>query len=353
MNLALFLIVFCTLTAAAQDEINITSDSRDGKLMYDAWCARCHGNDGKGPADGVELDTPVPDFTDCSFTSREPRKDWLAVILHGGPARGLSMTMPSWGEAISEDQAEAIITHIKTFCTEPDWPEGELNFRRAQVTGKAFPENEILIIPSFTSSGSPSSTSTLVYESRVGRTGQWEVAVPLVTRTGGTGLGDIELAGKYALWYDTGSLSILSVGVEMVLPTGSTASNFGGGTMKLAPFVAAAKGAGNTFLQSSIKLERPLRAGHSSELQYDLAWTVPLTSEKRGIHPIIEIHGITDLSHSSTTFFVTPQVYVALPKRGHVAVSLGAQIPLGPQKPFDYRILGFFLWEYADGGIWW
>lgn len=349
----IFVLCFSSFSARAQDAPEVPPGTLDGKLMYDAWCARCHGTDGKGPLEGVELDTPVPDFTDCSFTTREPRKDWLAVVMHGGPARGLSMTMPAWGEAITEDQARAIISHVRTFCTEAGWPEGELNFRRPQVTGKAFPENELLLVPALTP-GDPAATKTkIVYESRIGSAGQWEIAVPFVTGPAGNGIGDIEIAGKYAFFFDTQMLAIASAGIETVLPSGDVGRNTGGGTVKIAPFIAAAKAAGPTFFQSSVKLEVPLKAGLSKELLYNIAWTIPLTREKQGFYPMIELNGVTELDHSLTTWFITPQIYAAIPRRGHVAVSIGAQIPLGPQKPFDYKIVGFFLWEYADGGIWW
>ena len=44
----------------------------------------------------------MPDFTDCSFASREPDTDWAAVIHGGGPARGFSELMPPHGEALSQ-----------------------------------------------------------------------------------------------------------------------------------------------------------------------------------------------------------------------------------------------------------
>lgn len=347
--LFLFLIV---VPSAAQDEVVLGPDTRDGKLMYEAWCARCHGEDGKGPAEGIILETPVPDFSDCSFTSREPRKDWQAVILHGGPARGLSMTMPSWGEALSQEQADAIISHIKTFCTESGWPEGELNFRRVHVTGKAFPENEALIIPSFTRGSNHSSISKLLYESRIGKTGQWEITVPFASQPASSGLGDVELAGKYTFHQNVSSLSIASVGVEVVVPSGSTSDHLGDGIWKLAPFLSAAKGFGGSFLQTSVKLEYPLHAGLHTELLYNAAWMFPLTNEKKGFYPAIELNGLTVLNESST-LFVTPQLYYAISRRGHIAISLGAQVPVAGPKPYDYKIVSFLLWEYADGGLWW
>ena len=348
----LFLLLFTPIPAAAQDEVIIDSNTRDGKLMYEAWCARCHGDDGNGQVEGLVLDTPVPDFSDCSFTTREPRKDWQAVIMHGGPARGLSMTMPSWGEALSQEQADAIIAHIKTFCTESGWPEGELNFRRAQITGKAFPENEALVIPTYTTANTKATTTKLVYESRIGKAGQWEIAVPFASRSESSGLGDIELAGKYTFHHDVSSLSIASAGLEIILPTGNESSGLGGGLWKIAPFLAAAKGFGSTFFQSSLKLEYSLHPGAPSEIFYNLAWMVPLTSEKQGFYPMIELNGVTEFNHG-TTFFVTPQLYYAISRKGHIAISLGAQFPVAGEKPYDYRIVSFLLWEYADGGLWW
>jgi mono/diheme cytochrome c family protein len=152
----------------------------DGKLLYEeyAGCASCHGFDGKGMVEGVSLDPPPPDLTDCSFNSREPRRDWQAVIVHGGQARGLSMSMPAYGEVLTEAQIEAIIGYLKTFCLDQSWPPGEVNFRRPQITSKAFPENEALFIPTYTSAENNAATTKFVYEKRWGRKGHWEIAVP-------------------------------------------------------------------------------------------------------------------------------------------------------------------------------
>jgi hypothetical protein len=36
-----------------------------------------------------------------------------------------------------------------------------------------------------------------------------------------------------------------------------------------------------------------------------------------------------------------------------VALALGVQVPVGGRQPFEYRIVGFLLWEFLDGGLWW
>lgn len=346
---------FFTVVLSAQDIVEITSETKDGKLIYESWCARCHGMDGTGIVEGLDLDTPVPDLSDCSFNSREPRRDWKAVILHGGPARGLSMTMPSWSEAITEEQADAIIDHIKTFCTDKSWPSGELNFRRPQITGKAFPENEALLIPTYQYKKSGMATAKLVYESRIGPLGQWELSVPFVSRAipAANGMGDIEIAGKYTVFHDEPSFSIISVGLEAGLPTGNRERSLGTGNWKLSPFIAAAKGIESLFLQSSIKLEKPLTPSAETELLYNVALAFPLTNEKKGLFPMVEFNGVQVVGESRYTLFVTPQMYVGLVKRGHIAFSFGVQIPFAGEIPFLYRIVTFFLWEYADGGLWW
>lgn len=348
--LAAFLLFF-PLHAFSQDtEIDFSS----GRSMYNAWCARCHGEDGRGLVEELELEAPPPDFADCSFNSREPRKDWKAVVAHGGPARGLSWSMPAWGEAISEEQIDLIIDYIKTFCTDTRWPKGELNFRRPQVTAKAFPENEALMIPVYTHSQSRGSTTKFVYEERVGPRGQWEVSVPFTANHSNAtrGIGDIELSGKYALFDSFESLFILSGGLELGIPTGSKTKGFGSGRWKLAPYLAAAKGFERLVLQSSIKYEQPL-GGEERELLYNLAFTFPLTDAKHGLMPMLELNGMKSFENGSNTLFLTPQLYIGLVRRGHIALSVGTQIPIAGERPFDYRIMTFFLWEYMDGGLWW
>src|SRR5512145_3513099 len=69
-----------------------------GADLYRTSCAACHGEDGKGPPPGRRLAVETPDLTECSFASREPDADWMAVIHQGGPVRAFAETMPAFGE---------------------------------------------------------------------------------------------------------------------------------------------------------------------------------------------------------------------------------------------------------------
>ena len=350
---------FLLFSFILSNQPSLSQEILDGKLLYEeeAGCTSCHGNDGKGEAEGVTLDPPPPDFTDCSFNSREPRRDWQAVIKHGGGARGLSESMPAYGEALSDAQIDAIIDYLKIFCDEPNWPPGELNFRRAQITAKAFPENEALLIPTYSHHQQSAAAAKFVYARRIGRLAQWEIAVPFERERGvasATGFGNIELSAKHVFWHNLKSRAIFSGGMETSLPTRKSFVGIGASEWKIAPYLAAGKAAGAWSVQSNIKYETPLQnVKGGRELFYNLAFTWALTPEKKGFFPMVELNGARNLDTREKTLFLTPQLYIGLVKRGHIAFSFGGQIPAAGDKPFDYRLVSFLLWEYADGGLWW
>ncbi len=105
--------------------------ARTGAELYQAACAACHGVRGTGSEQSrVGFDLPLPDFTDCNFATREANADWLAVAHDGGPARAFSKIMPAFGDALGDDELERVLDHIRSFCSDADWPRGELNLPR-------------------------------------------------------------------------------------------------------------------------------------------------------------------------------------------------------------------------------
>ena len=142
VRLCLFGLVWATVATAGQ--IPTEPDA-----MFDAFCAVCHGEDGRGQVENPAIDSEPMDFTDCAVATPEPDADWQLVITHGGLAAGLSSEMPSYGDALTDGQIQALIGYIRGFCAEPGWPIGTLNFPRPIFTEKAFPENEFLLLPEF------------------------------------------------------------------------------------------------------------------------------------------------------------------------------------------------------------
>ena len=129
-----------------------------GEQLYQAACAACHGREGQGqPESVVGFDTALPDFTDCAFATPEADLDWSSVVHMGGRGRALDRRMPAFREALSGLEIDRVVQHLRSFCAEPRWPRGELNFPRAFFTEKAFPENEAV----FTVATSPFSNRSV------------------------------------------------------------------------------------------------------------------------------------------------------------------------------------------------
>src|SRR5258706_13569324 len=92
----------------------------DGHAIFLANCATCHGVDGRGmrtPAE-VGFDLPMPDFTECSFATREADADWSASIHKGGRQRALARIMPAFEDALSDDEIDAVIGYLRKACTD-------------------------------------------------------------------------------------------------------------------------------------------------------------------------------------------------------------------------------------------
>jgi mono/diheme cytochrome c family protein len=78
-----------------------------GEQIYKSACVACHGPDGKGTPksiSGFEPPRTFPDFPECDQTTPEDNTAWKAIVTHGGPTRGFSQIMPSFGQALTSGQ---------------------------------------------------------------------------------------------------------------------------------------------------------------------------------------------------------------------------------------------------------
>ncbi len=228
-----------------QSAVTRTQKLETGKDIYYAGCASCHGPDGTGQADnlrGFEFPATFQDFSDCPTSTPEPDFQWRAVITNGGPARGFSPTMPSFGELLTQEQIGNVIGYLRALCTEPTWPRGNLNLPRPLVTEKAFPENETVVAGSINAQGEAGLGSSVIYEHRIGPSAMLEAIIPFDftndTGTWGAGFGDLVLGYKQKLLHSVRKGAIFSVGGELIAPTGNRTLGTGGESTVFETFAA-------------------------------------------------------------------------------------------------------------------
>ncbi len=352
-------VLTATGTAKGQD----AGHALTGRQLYVAACANCHGAEGTGaPKSQVGFAEALPNFSDCSFASREAAQDWFAVVHQGGPVRAFARRMPAFGAALTTEQITRVVHYVRTLCTDASWPRGELNLPRAMATEKAFPEDEsVLAMRAVTRRGARSITSTFIHEKRIGPRTQWELAVPFGVAQSSTAargtrarLGDIAIAIKHVLAHSAEREQILSGGVEAILPTGDADAGFGAGTPILEPFLLAGRTLpSNSFVQAHLGTELPFdRAKADGEMFARLALGTTITEGfGRSWSPIVEFLTARAFPGGSPVELDwIPQLQVSLSRRQHILASVGWRMPI-TERSRPGQLVAYLLWDWFDGGL--
>jgi mono/diheme cytochrome c family protein len=99
----------------------LSQDTTAGKIVYQKWCAGCHGDQGAG--DGVAARHMIPpprDFTGAIYQIRSTASGNLPTDadLMRSLDEGLHGTaMPGWRNALSDRERRDVLAYIKTFST--------------------------------------------------------------------------------------------------------------------------------------------------------------------------------------------------------------------------------------------
>lgn len=333
-----------------------------GQYIFTNNCATCHAVDGKGsPRSVVGFDAPLPDFTDCTTNTVEPVGDWSSVIHRGGPIRGLDHHMPAFGDALSNDQIDSVIKYLWTFCPDPSWPRGDLNFPRAFFTEKAFPENEAVWSTSITRRGAKAVTNTIVYEHRVGSRSQYEITLPFGFQQAAPasswnhGFGDLELAVRRAFYASIDHAAIFAAGGAVTLPTGREGAGLGGGVTVWEPFAMFGKGIGaNGFVQVHGGVELPNDTAKRSKESFLRAVYGYTYAQDHGFGrawtPMVEVLIAREWGGDAEVDLI-PQVQISLSKLQHVLLNAGVRVPVTERTGRHPEFLTYFLWDWFDGGL--
>ncbi len=334
-----------------------------GEQVYRTACVACHGFDGRGQdRSQVGFETPLPDFTDCNFATREQAGDWAAVVRQGGPARGFSPIMPAFGEALTREQIDSVVDYLRSFCSEPKWPRGELNLPRALFTTKAYPEDETVVTNAFKLRKPRAFSSKWVYEKRVSARDQVEAVLPFrfaqpANASWRGGVGDLALSYKRVLVHGLRRGSILSAAIEAVLPTGDEARGFGNGVTVFEPFVAWGQLLPSEgFLQFQAGLELPTRTRDAPRAAF---WRTAMGrgfSQRRGDGrywaPMVEFLADREFETGARVLWdVVPQLHVTLSRRQHIRANFGVRIPANHTTGRSVQLVFYLLWDRFDGGL--
>ncbi len=335
-----------------------------GDEIYREACIGCHGPHGEGQpkvVTGFEPPKSMPDFTKCDQTTPEYNRDYKAVIRDGGPERAFSQIMPSFRDALTSQQMDMVIQTLRGFCKEQGWPRGEMNYPRALVTEKAFPEDETVIKTGINLQGAPGVSNEFSFEKRYGKRYQLEVAIPFSFDHSGRGwnggVGDIVIGWKRVMLANVNTGTILGVQSEVALPTGNRARGFGTGTTTFGTFAAFGQRLpGNSFLQMQGGADLPANTQKAPQSVYLRTALGKSFSDNHGLgrmwSPIIEAVASRDLlDKAKTDWDVVPQFQVTLSRRQHIRGNLGVSVPVTNTEGRPIQLLMYFLWDRADGGL--
>ena len=311
----------------------VQAPSDSGAALFAAWCKSCHGAAGRGtPAATTRLEVPPADLHECKGSTAETEDRWVNIVTQGGAAFGLSLDMPAFGEAGSSAQIRAVVRYARSLCGELGWPPGELNFPRAFLVEKAYPEDEVVITDH-------ARGQEYIYEHRLGKRFQLEASARSVLDGQPRAFDGVTGALKYNLWHSLERRALVSLGLEATPPLGRQDA------WEVEPFLAFGANPGRALVvQGEVVatwedggfdgMSYRLGAGHELGRfvpMLEAGWTVPTTGER------------------SLAFY--PQVWIQLSRLGHVAGSLGAELPATGPEPRHPRLIAFVLWDFGDAPL--
>ncbi|HVH66261.1 MAG TPA: cytochrome c [Gemmatimonadales bacterium] len=309
--------------------------SDSGAALYQAWCKACHGADGRGtPSASTRLEVPPADLKDCKGSTAEPEDRWVGIVAQGGAAFGLSLDMPAFGEAGTPEQIRAVVRYARSLCGELGWPPGELNFPRAFLVEKAYPEDEWVL----TDRGRG---QELIYERRFGKRLQLEGVARTVFDSAHRPFDGATAAVKYNVWHDVSRRALASVGLEVTPPVGRA------DRWEVEPFLAFGADPGRAVtLQGEVVGTWEEAAGFTT-----FSYRLGVGRQIGRVVPMVEA-GWTVPTVGKRTLAFYPQMWVQLSRLGHVAASLGAEVPVVGPEPRRPTLIAFVLWDFGDSGFW-
>jgi hypothetical protein len=111
-------------------------------------------------------------------------------------------------------------------------------------------------------------------------------------------------------------------------------------------------------LQSSGRLKFDLEDSDKSSAEIAGIVHYVHTDRRRAVFPALEVvaevpfeRGTEPNRADSVQWSIIPQARIGLNKRGNIALNAGVELPLNDDYRYDWRAYVFFIWDFADGGL--
>ncbi len=127
-------LILLLLTACGSDELTPTlspAQLAEGKALYEANCAACHGINGEGEENWQNNNEDgtlrAPPHDSSGHTWHHPDQLLFQITSKGG--KGLNSRMPAFDEKLTEEEITLTLEYIKTFW-EPEHRQSQADVTR-------------------------------------------------------------------------------------------------------------------------------------------------------------------------------------------------------------------------------
>ncbi len=326
-----------------------------GETLFDKNCVVCHGTNAKGNGPlAVTLPTQPANLTDCRLTGEDPVEVLEGIIRHGGSYTGLSTVMPAWGKKLSDRDISDIAAFVKTLCTDKEWITGDLNFPRPLITGKAFPEQELIVGGKFSQGDQNQSSQSIDLEYRIDGLTNIEVSTGAVrmdprNESAYSGLSDSSISVRRVLVFDYAQNYLVAASLKLQFPTGDEDRGLGSGEHIWQPGIRAGWRHGQIVTQVDTRVIIPAASSdQNTKLRYNLALGYMIEPDPRlEITPMIEFINQTRMNGPNKGDTLSSLVPLIRIKWLQYSAGFGAQVPISRRKDFDVRALFDLTYEYV------
>ena len=111
-----------TVVASPENE-KISPLASQGRVLFQDYCAACHGVSGDGDGYNAEqLDKEPAELSDLKFISKKKDSQIYRVIKFGGQGVKKSHLMPVFGHTLSEEEIWSLVAYVRYLAEDKDHP---------------------------------------------------------------------------------------------------------------------------------------------------------------------------------------------------------------------------------------